>query len=180
MGGHEATFVLSFRKPPFNGGYTVACGLAYVVDYITHFGFTDSDLSYLETLRGNDDRSLFEPGFISYLKNLSLSCEVDAIPEGTVVFPQEPLVRVCGPIIESQLLESALLNLFNFQSLVATKAARIREAAGRSTPRAWVPVAGHQICLPQVLSASALVGDVSVTISAIVVSEYARSTIAVT
>ena len=62
MGGHEATFVLSFRKPPFNGGYTVACGLAYVVDYITHFGFTDSDLSYLETLRGNDDHSLFEPG----------------------------------------------------------------------------------------------------------------------
>lgn len=130
MREHEATFVLSFRKPPFNGGYTIACGLAYVADYVTHFRFSDSDLSYLETLRGNDDRSLFEPGFISYLRNLSLSCDVDAIPEGTAVFPQEPLVRVRGPIIESQLLESALLNLVNFQSLIATKAARICQAAG--------------------------------------------------
>ena len=130
MTGYEATFVLSFRKPPFNGGYTIACGLAHVIDYLLHFRFTEADLSYLKTLHGEDDRPLFDSEFISYLRSLSLSCDVDGIPEGTVVFPHEPLVRVRGPIIQSQLLESAILNLVNFQSLIATKAARICQAAG--------------------------------------------------
>jgi nicotinate phosphoribosyltransferase len=130
MREHEAAFALSFRRPPFEGGYTIACGLAHVADYLTHFRFVDSDLSYLETLRGDDGNPLFEPRFISYLRDLRLSCDVDAIPEGTAVFPHEPLVRVRGPIIESQLLESALLNLVNFQSLIATKAARVCQAAG--------------------------------------------------
>jgi nicotinate phosphoribosyltransferase len=130
MREHEATFSLTFRKPPFNGGYTIACGLAHVVDYLVHFKFTEDDLSYLQTLRGDDDRPLFDQEFIVYLRGLRLSCDVDAIPEGTAVFPHEPLVRVQGPIIESQILESALLNLVNFQSLIATKAARIAQAAG--------------------------------------------------
>ncbi len=124
----EAVFNLFFRKQPFDSGYTVACGLAYVVDYLRHFRFDDSDLAHLAELRGNDDQPLFEPAFLDYLRDLKLSCDVDAVPEGTVVFPHEPLVRVRGPIIPSQLLESSLLNVVNFQTLIATKAARVCQA----------------------------------------------------
>jgi nicotinate phosphoribosyltransferase len=125
----EAVFNLFFRKQPFNSGYAVACGLAYVVDYLSNFRFEDPDVAYLAELRGNDDKPIFAPAFLDYLRTLQLRCDVDAIPEGTVVFPQEPLVRVRGPIIHSQLLESALLNIVNFQTLIATKAARVTQAA---------------------------------------------------
>ncbi|MFQ5806017.1 MAG: nicotinate phosphoribosyltransferase [Phycisphaerae bacterium] len=125
----EAVFNLFFRKHPFNSGYSIACGLAYVVDLLENSHFDDTDIAYLAELRGNDDRPLFEPAFLNYLAALRFSCDVDAIPEGTVVFPQEPLVRVRGPIIASQILETPLLNLINFQTLIATKAARICHAA---------------------------------------------------
>ena len=121
----EAVFNLFFRKHPFQSGFSIACGLSYVVDYLANFRFDDSDLAYLAELRGNDDRPLFEPGFLDYLRKLEFDCDVDAVPEGTVVFPQEPLVRVRGPIIPSQIIETPLLNLINFQTLIATKAARI-------------------------------------------------------
>lgn len=126
----EAVFNLIYRKQPFNGGYTIACGLAHIVDYLRSFGFDDVDLGYLAEIRGNDDKPLFDAAFLDHLRNLRLICDVDAIPEGTVVFPQEPLVRVRGPIIQCQLLESALLNVVNFQTLIATKAARVVQAAG--------------------------------------------------
>jgi nicotinate phosphoribosyltransferase len=125
VGEHEAVFHLYFRHNPFGGGYTVCCGLEYVLDYLEHFRFTDDDLDYLATLRGNDGRPLFKPPFLDYLRGLRLTCDVDAVPEGTVVFPPEPLVRVCGPIAQCQLIETALLNLVNFQTLIATKAARV-------------------------------------------------------
>ncbi|HUU83809.1 MAG TPA: nicotinate phosphoribosyltransferase [Phycisphaerae bacterium] len=127
---HEAVFHLFFRSLPFNGGYCVACGLAYVVDLLNHFSFEESDLSYLTGLRGADDKPLFETAFLDCLGDLKLSCDVDALPEGALVFPQQPLVRVRGPLIESQLLESWLLNVVNFQTLIATKAARVCQAAG--------------------------------------------------
>jgi len=130
VSSREAVFNLFFRQQPFNGGYTVACGLAYVVDYVRNFRFTPDDLAHLGELRGNDDRPLFEPAFLDYLASLKLECDIDAVPEGTLVFPHEPLVRVRGPIISCQLLESALLNMVNFQTLVATKAARVCQAAG--------------------------------------------------
>ena len=122
----EAVFNLYFRKNPFNGGFTIACGLANVIGYIDNFGFSKKDLRYLRTLTGNDGKPLFEEAFIDYLANLKLTCDIDAIPEGTVVFPNEPLVRVRGPILQCQLLETPLLNLINFESLIATKAARLR------------------------------------------------------
>jgi nicotinate phosphoribosyltransferase len=125
----EAVFNLVFRTQPFDSGYSVACGLGSVVDYLEHFHFEDADLAYLAELRGNDDRPLFDPGFLEYLRGLKLTCDVDAVPEGTVVFPQEPLIRVRGPIIPCQILESPLLNLLNFQTLIATKAARVCQAA---------------------------------------------------
>ena len=122
----EAVFNLYFRKNPFNGGFTIACGLAHVIGYIDNFGFSKKDLRYLATLTGNDGQPLFEEAFLDYLANLKLTCDIEAIPEGTVVFPNEPLVRVRGPILQCQLLETPLLNLVNFESLIATKAARLR------------------------------------------------------
>jgi len=129
----EAVFNLYFRKNPFNGGFTIACGLANVIGYIDNFGFSKKDLRYLRTLTGNDGEPLFEEAFIDYLADLKLTCDIDAIPEGTVVFPNEPLVRVRGPILQCQLLETPLLNLINFESLIATKAARLRLVAETDT-----------------------------------------------
>jgi nicotinate phosphoribosyltransferase len=126
----EAVFHLHFRNNPFGGGYAIACGLGYAIDFLRDFRFDDSDLAYLATLTGNDGRPLFEPAFLDYLRRLRLSCDLDAMPEGTVVFPHEPLVRVQGPIIEAQILETPLLNMINFQTLIATKAARVCAAAG--------------------------------------------------
>ncbi|MCB9938677.1 MAG: nicotinate phosphoribosyltransferase [Planctomycetaceae bacterium] len=126
----EAIFHLFFRKNPFGGGYTVAAGLQYVLDYLDAFRFSAEDIEYLAELEGNDGQPLFEPGFLDYLAQLKLRCDVDAVPEGTVVFPHQPLVRVKGPILHCQILETALLNFINFQSLIATKAARISTATG--------------------------------------------------
>lgn len=127
--GQEAVFELFFRKPPFQCGFTVAAGLSPVIDFLSAFCFEDDDTAYLATLRGNDGKPLFDAPFLDYLKSLRFACDVHAIPEGTVVFPQEPLLRIQGPILQGQLLETAMLNLINFQSLVATKAARVCLAA---------------------------------------------------
>ena len=125
----EAVFHLSFRTNPFQGGFSIACGLAYVVDFVSHFRFTAEDVAYLAELQGSDNRALFDHEFLDYLRSMRFSCHMDAIPEGTVVFPHEPLVRVQGPLIQCQLLETPLLNLINFQTLIATKAARVCLAA---------------------------------------------------
>src|SRR6056297_2355016 len=126
----QAAFHLFFRGLPFAGGYAVTAGLGNIVDFLKTFRFTPSDLEYLASLTGNDGKPLFEAGFLDHLGELRLSCDIDAMPEGTVAFGQEPLIRVCGPLLEAQLLETALLNLLNFQTLVATKAARVCSAAG--------------------------------------------------
>jgi nicotinate phosphoribosyltransferase len=125
----EAIFQLFFRKPPFGGGYTVACGLEPAVEWLKAFRFQDDDLAYLATLTGNDGAPLFERAFLDYLGSLRLKVDVDAVPEGTVVYPHEPLLRVTGSILQGQLLETALLCLLNFNTLIATKAARICLAA---------------------------------------------------
>ena len=125
----EAVFHLFFRKHPFEGGFSIACGLEMAIDYLQNFRFSDEELDYLRTLTGNDGRRLFEEGFIQYLRTLKLTCNIDAIPEGTVVFPHQPLLRAEGRIIEAQIFETALLNIINFQTLIATKAARVCLAA---------------------------------------------------
>lgn len=127
--GKEAVFHLTYRKNPFHGGYAIACGLNDVVDLLDGFRFSDDDLDYLRGLRGNDERPLFEPEFLGYLRSLPFCCDIDAVPEGTVVFAHEPLVRVSGPIIQAQILETLLLNSINFQTLIATKASRVCIAA---------------------------------------------------
>ncbi|HTV39820.1 MAG TPA: nicotinate phosphoribosyltransferase [Candidatus Sulfotelmatobacter sp.] len=125
----EAVFELFFRRPPFQSGFTVAAGLAPVIDFLSAFCFTDDDAAFLATLTGNDGGLLLDPKFLDYLKGLRFTCDVHAIPEGTIVFPKEPLLRIQGPILQCQLLETAMLNLINFQTLVATKAARVCLAA---------------------------------------------------
>jgi nicotinate phosphoribosyltransferase len=126
---HEAVFHVTFRENPFAGQFTVACGLARAIDFLRTFHFTQTEVDYLGSQRGNDGRPLFDSRFLDYLRALQLTCDIDAIPEGTLVFANEPLVRVCGPIAQCQLLETALLNIFNFPSLIATKAARVCLAA---------------------------------------------------
>lgn len=126
----EAVFHLFFRKLPFKGGYAVACGLADVVAYLAGLAFEAEDLEYLAGLLGSDDKPLFRRDFLAYLTSMRWRLDVDAIPEGTLVFAQEPLVRVRGPLLQAQLVETALLNAINFQTLVATKAARVCAAAG--------------------------------------------------
>lgn len=125
----EAVFQLIFRRHPFQGGFTIAAGLAYLIDYLSHARFEADDLAYLAGLHGADDRPLFEPPFLDHLAALNFRCDVDAVIEGEVVFPHEPLLRVTGPILQAQLLETPALALLNFQSLIATKAARICLAA---------------------------------------------------
>ena len=125
----SAVFHLFFRNNPFRGGYVIAAGLEPVMDFLRAFGFSPDDIAFLRTIPGNDGKALFEPAFLDYLAGLELTLDLDAVPEGTVVFPHEPLLRVRGPILQCQLLETALLNIMNFQSLIATKAARIVMAA---------------------------------------------------
>ncbi len=126
----EAVFNLFFRANPFAGAYTVAAGLETAVNFIQAFHFEADDVVYLATLTGNDGNALFETAFLDYLAELRFTGAVDAIAEGSLVFPHEPLLRIQANIIEAQLLETPLLNIINFQTLIATKAARICHAAG--------------------------------------------------
>ena len=126
----EACFHLSFRENPFQGGYSLACGLEQALDYLEALSFSADDLAYLSTLTGNDGKPLFAQEFLEYLETFRFDGDVDAVPEGTVVFPHEPLLRVTGPVVACQIAETALLNIINFQTLVATKAARVCQAAG--------------------------------------------------
>ncbi len=125
----EAAFHLFFRQNPFRGGFTIAAGLATAIEYLENLHFDQAELECLSTLRGNDDKPLFDRAFLEYLSHMQLLCDVDAVPEGTAVFPNEPLLRVKGPLVQAQLLESAMLNIINFQTLIATKAARVVMAA---------------------------------------------------
>ena len=125
----EAVFHLFFRKNPFKGGFSIACGLNDAIDYLRTLAFRDDELAYLGTLVGNDGEALLEPAFLDYLRALEWSCAVDGIPEGTAVFPHEPLLRIQGPLAQCQIIETALLNILNFQTLIATKAARVCLAA---------------------------------------------------
>jgi len=127
---YDTVFYMSFRKNPFEGGFAISCGLAHLIDFIGNFRFDQSDVEYLSSLKGDLDWPLFENDFLDYLRELRFTCDISAVPDGTCVFAHEPLVRVVGPIIQCQLIESLLLNIMNFQTLIATKAARVSIAAG--------------------------------------------------
>ena len=131
LGIHDrkAVFQQIFRKNPFQSNYAIACGLATVIDFLKDWHFAADDLEYLQTLYAANGKPLFTAEFLDYLGDLRFSCDIDAIPEGTVVFAHEPLIRITGPLLQCQLLESTLLNIVNFQTLIATKASRVCRAA---------------------------------------------------
>lgn len=121
----EACFHAFFRENPFKGGYAIACGMANIASLVENFHFSEDDIAYLASIEAPGGGALFDPDFLRYLADLELTLDIDAVLEGTVVFPNDPLVRVTGPILQCQLIETALLNCINFETLIATKAARI-------------------------------------------------------
>jgi nicotinate phosphoribosyltransferase len=123
MQDHPATFDLFFRELPFQGGYAVFAGLEPALRYLAHLRFAADELSYLQGL------GIFKPAFLDFLATFRFRGNVTAPPEGSLVFANEPLLTVEGPLAEAQFVETALLNLINFQTLVATKAARLTLAA---------------------------------------------------
>ena len=125
----EACFNAFFRENPFDGGYAVACGMGQIADLVEIFVFEDDDIEYLAGIQAPGGGAMFKPGFLEYLRNHHLDLTIHVVPEGDVVFPREPMVRVMGPVIDCQLIETALLNLVNFQTLVATKTSRVVKAA---------------------------------------------------
>lgn len=116
-------FDMFFRSNPCSSGYSIVAGLDQVIDYIKNLNFTYDDVDYLRML------NIFSEDFLHYLSGFHFSGDIYAIPEGTVVFPKEPLIKVVAPIMEAQLVETAILNIMNHQSLIATKAARVVYAA---------------------------------------------------
>lgn len=130
---HEdrAVFHLLFRKNPFQSNYALACGLGAVVDFLQNFQFQEDDLAYLAALSTASGKKLFPQEFLDYLKQMKFSCDIDAVPEGTIVFPNAPLLRIEGPLLQCQLLETPLLNFINFQTLIATKTTRVCRAADK-------------------------------------------------
>ena len=112
-----------YRTNPCDGGYAVCAGLAQVIDYIEHLHFDADDIRYLKSL------GIFDDDFLTYLSGFHFSGDIYAVPEGSVIFPREPLIKVVAPIMEAQLIETAVLNILNHQSLIATKAARVCHAA---------------------------------------------------
>ena len=120
-----SVFHLFFRKAPFQGQYAIAAGLEYAVALMQDLRFSADDIGYLASLQGNDGQPLFEQGFLTYLRELRFTCDVDAVPEGSITFAHAPLLRISGPLLQCQLLETSLLTVLNFQTLIATKAARV-------------------------------------------------------
>ncbi len=119
----KAVFDVFYRKNPMDGGYAISAGLEQVIEYINNLHFTEDDIKYLKSLK------IFEDDFLDYLKNFKFTGDIYAIPEGSVMFPREPMLKVVAPIMEAQFIETAILNILNHQSLIATKAARICYAA---------------------------------------------------
>lgn len=122
---HEdvVVFDMFFRKNACDGGYTIICGIEQLVEYINNLHFSDEDLKYLKSL------GLFSDKFLDFLKNFKFTGDIYAVEEGTIMFPKEPIITVKAPLYQAQLIETALLTIVNFQSLIATKASRVCYAA---------------------------------------------------
>lgn len=117
-------FDVFYRQNPDNGGYAIAAGLEQIVNYMTDLSFSDTDIEYLRS------KNLFDEEFLSYLRSFKFTGDMWAVPEGTVIFPGEPIITVRAPAIEAQLIETYILLILNHESLIATKASRIVRAAG--------------------------------------------------
>ena len=126
LGDKTAYFDMFFRKVPDGGGFAIMAGLQQVCDYLQNLKFDEADIEYLA------EKKMFDERFLEYLRNFEFACDVWAVPEGTPIFPHEPIITVRGPVMQAQFVETMLLLIVNHQSLVATKANRIvRAAQGR-------------------------------------------------
>ena len=145
----ESVFHLFFRRLPFRGGYAIAAGLEPALEWLEAFRFGGEEIDYLAGLRTKAGTPLFQETFLNYLGDLRLKLDIDAMAEGTAAFAHEPVLRVQGPLLHAQLAETALLNILNFQTLIATKAARTCLAAAGAPVvefgyrRAQGPDGGH-------------------------------------
>ena len=126
MENQIAYFDMFFRRVPDEGGFAIMAGLEQLIEYLKNLTFTEEDIEYLRS------KELFSENFLNYLKNFKFACDIYAIPEGTPIFPNEPILTVRGPIIQAQFIETMILLSINHQSLIATKSNRIvRAAQGR-------------------------------------------------
>lgn len=172
MQERQAVFELFFRENPFHGAYAIACGLNDVIHFIKNYSFNEEETLYLASLTAPNGAPLFCEPFLQALKKLKLTIDLEAIEEGTVVFPKEPLLRVQGPLWQCQLLETTLLNIMNFSTLIATKASRVCFAA------AGDPVIEFGLRRAQgpdgalMASRAAFVGGVSFTSNVLAGKEY--------
>src|SRR5215467_371796 len=119
----QTTFDLYARRAPFGGAYLLVAGLEMALEFVRSFTYADEDLAFLAQIRD------YDPAFLDYLKHLRFSGEILAMPEGSIAFPNEPLLRVSAPFAEALLLESGLLQAMNLATLIATKASRVSYAA---------------------------------------------------
>ena len=123
----EVCFDMFFRTVPDGGGFAIMAGIEQLIEYLANLKFEEEDIAYLR------EKHCFSDAFLDYLRNFKFVCDVWAIPEGTPIFPNEPIVTVKGPVIQAQFVETMVLLTINHQSLIATKANRIcRAAAGRA------------------------------------------------
>ncbi|MDO4437025.1 MAG: nicotinate phosphoribosyltransferase [Coriobacteriaceae bacterium] len=125
----QGCFTVFFREAPFGSAFAVMCGTAELGEFVENFRYTDEDIEYLAELDAPGGGRLFKPAFLEFLSSFKPRVDIDAIAEGELVFAREPMVRVSGPMLDCQLLETALLNIVGFQTLVATKTARVVQAA---------------------------------------------------
>ena len=130
MENRSSVFHMFYRHAPFRGRYAVVAGISPFADWLEALAFTDEDIKYLGSVPGKDGRPLFIASFLNYLREWRFRGSIEAVPEGTIVFPHEPIVRVRAPLFDAQVLEAALLAIVNHQTLIATKASRIHLAAG--------------------------------------------------
>ena len=122
----KVIFDMFYRRNPFGGGYAICCGLEQAIEYVRNLRFEKDDIEYLRSTGKFDD------DFLTYLEGFRFTGDIYAIPEGSVIFPREPMMKIIAPIDQAQLMESALLNIVNHQCLIATKASRVVETAGKN------------------------------------------------
>ena len=125
----NAIFHMFYRRPPFGGRYVIAAGLQTFGEWLENLRFGTIEIDFLRSVAGKDGRPVFDTGFLDYLADWRFRGSIEAVPEGTIMFPHEPMVRVRAPLLDAQLLETTLLAIVNYQTLVATKASRTRETS---------------------------------------------------
>ena len=152
MQNKQVVYDVFYRNNPDNGGYSIFCGLESIIKYIQNLKFTESDINYLRS------KKMFDEDFLQYLKNYKFTSSIYSMEEGQVMFPHEPIVTVVGNIMDAQLIETVMLNFVNHQSLIATKASRIKQAAGNRTVMEFGARRAHGIDAAEYGSRAAYIG----------------------